>query len=246
LDAIILCGGFATRLEPVTLFVPKPLLPIGGKPILEHIVDSVAALGADRIVLSTNKKFHDQFKYWADNKLASGFKKRIEIIMEPTMHEGEKFGAIKGIRYTIESAKLNDDLIIIAGDNYFKFDLRKLYESFKKTRKTTIAVYDIKSKEEATHFGVVKMQGDVVKGFEEKPKATDSSFISTGIYVFPKEGLPKFDEYVRDGNNPDAPGYFLQWLIKKEQIHGVVYSDEWYDIGTIDTYRSVFDRHLKK
>lgn len=240
-----MCGGFATRLEPITLFVPKPLLPIGGRPILDHIVDSIAALGVDRIVLSTNKKFGNQFKYWSENKMASGLKAKIEIVVEPTMHHGEKFGAIKGINYTVDSARLSGDLLIVAGDNFYNFDLKRIVDHFKATRKATIAVHDVKSVDEAKRFGVVHMKGDVVTGFEEKPQSPKSSLISTGIYIFPKEMLKKFHEYISDGNNPDAPGYFLQWLIGKDEIHGVVYVENWYDIGTVDTYKKVFDAHLK-
>lgn len=245
LDALILCGGFATRLEPITLFVPKPLLSIDGRPILDHIVDSVAAVGAERIVLSTNKKFSSQFKYWIKNKVASGFRIPIEMVVEPTMNHGEKFGAIKGINYTIDSMKLSDDLLIVAGDNFYTFDLKKVVEHFNSSRKATIALHDIKSLDGARRFGVVHMTGDVVTGFEEKPENPQSSLISTGIYLFPKEMLKKFREYLSDGNNPDAPGYFLQWLIKKDEIHGVVYKEDWHDIGTIDTYKKVYDAYLK-
>ncbi len=245
MDALILCGGFATRLEPITLFVPKPLLPVGGRPILDHILDGVAGLGVSRIVLSTNKKFSDQFKYWAENKAASGFKIPIEIVVEPTMHHGEKFGAIKGINYTIETAKLKDDLLIVAGDNFYTFDLKKMVDAFKKSSKTTIAVYDVKSVDDARRFGVVHLDGSRVTGFEEKPLNPRSTLISTGLYLFPSVMLKKFHEYMSDGNNPDAPGYFLQWLIGKEVVEGAVYNDKWYDIGTIDTYREVFDANRK-
>ncbi len=239
-----MCGGFATRLEPITFFVPKPLLPIGGRPILDHIVDCVAALGVERIVLSTNRKFNGQFEYWAKNKMSAGFGKKIEIVDEPSMHHREKFGAIKGINYTISRAKLAEDLLIVAGDNFFTFSLVKLVDEFKKSRKATIAVHDIKLSEDAKRFGVVIMKGNSVEGFEEKPWSPKSSLISTGIYLFPKELLGKFNEYVNDGNNPDAPGYFLQWLIGKEKVHGVVYREAWYDIGTVDTYKKVFDAYL--
>ncbi len=244
MDAIILCGGFATRLEPITLFVPKPLLPVGGRPILDYILDSVSSTGADRIILSTNKKFYDQFKYWAENKNARGFKKKIEIVVEPTMHHGEKFGAIKGIEYTIKSTKLDEDLIIVAGDNYYTFALDKAISHFKKSRKVTIALHDIKLLEDAKRFGVVETDGDRIIGFQEKPQNPKSSLISTGIYVFPRETLGKFSEYLGDGNNTDAPGYFLQWLISNEEIDGVVYRESWYDIGTIETYRKVFDSRI--
>ncbi len=243
LDSLILCGGFATRLEPITLFVPKPLLPIAGKPIIDHILDSVVAAGAEDIVLSTNRKFADQFSYWMSNKRASGFTHKMEIVVEPTMTDGEKFGAIKGINYAIDNARLDDDLLIIAGDNYFSFDLRKLLELFNRARTPVIAVHDIKSRRGATRFGVVEMDGERITGFEEKPAHPRSTLISTGIYIFPKQMLAKFREYVSDGNNPDAPGYFLQWLISTEKIRGVVYDENWYDIGTVDTYKEVFNQY---
>ena len=91
---------------------------------------------------------------------------------------------------------------------------------------------------------VVDMKNDRVVGFEEKPKSPKSSLISTGIYVFPKEMLGMLKEYVSGGNNPDAPGYFLQWLMKKDAVYGVVYTDNWYDIGTVETYKEVFDRYV--
>lgn len=227
--------------------MPKPLLPVGGKPILDRILDSVIAAGADRIILSTNKKFQDQFSYWAMNKTAVGLKgkRRIEIVVEPTMHHGEKFGAIKGINYTIRSAKIDNDVMIVAGDNFFTFGLRKAVTHFNATDNATIAVHDVKSFNDAKRFGVVSMNGFSVTGFEEKPEKPKSSLISTGIYIFPKRMLRRFGEYIADGNNPDAPGYFLQWLVGKEDVHGVVYHGRWYDIGTIDTYRKVFDGFIK-
>lgn len=244
LDAVILCGGFATRLEPITFFVPKPLLPIKGKPILDHILASISGFSINRVVLSTNRKFSDQFEYWTANKSALGGK--IELVVEPSMHHGEKFGAVKGINYTIEKAKLGDDLIVIAGDNFYGFNLAKLVDEFKKYRKVTIAVHDVKSMDEAKRFGVVEIKNGKVVGFEEKPQSPKSSLISTGIYIFPKEILKMFKDYVSDGNNPDAPGYFLQWLISnKEEIHAVVYDQDWYDIGTVDTYKQVFDKYVK-
>ncbi|MDE1823623.1 MAG: NDP-sugar synthase, partial [Candidatus Micrarchaeota archaeon] len=94
--------------------------------------------------------------------------------------------------------------------------------------------------------GVVSVKDNILTGFEEKPERPKSTVVSTGIYLFPREMLGKFSEYVKDGNNPDAPGYFLQWLIKNDEIHGVIYDENWFDIGTIDTYKKVFDQYMKK
>lgn len=242
MDALILCGGFATRLEPITLFIPKPLLPIGGRPLLDNIIEDISKFNIDRIVLSTNKKFADQFEYWIKHTKAMGVKISIELIVEPALDNDEKFGAIRGIRYAIEKARLNDDLLIIAGDNFYTFSLERLFEHFNKSKKPTICVYDVESAEKAKKFGVVKVEGGIVKYFVEKPEAPESTLISTVIYTFPRESLKKFGEYLDAKQNPDAPGYFLQWYIKNEEVHAVVYSGEWFDIGNIDTYQEVFNK----
>lgn len=242
MDALILCGGFATRLEPITLYVPKPLLPIGGRPILDNIADDVAkAPDVERIIVSANKKFEGQFRYWAENKMASGFGKKLELLIEPTMDHGNKLGAIRGIEYAIENANIKEDLMIIAGDNFYKWSVSDAIEHFKKSgRKATICVHDVGSKEDARKLGIVKMKGDVIIEFEEKPDNPSSTLASTGIYIYPRELLPKFREYLEGKNNPDAPGYFLKWLINKTEVHAVVHRGEWYDIGTLETYSKVY------
>jgi glucose-1-phosphate thymidylyltransferase len=228
-------------LEPITLFVPKPLLPIKGRPILDYIIDKTVPLGVNRLAISTNLKFADQFEYWRHHKQADGLNKQIDLIVEPSLKNDEKFGAVKGINYAIEAAKFNDDLLIIAGDNYYDFDLKALFAQFSKTRKPTIATYDIRSLDEAKRFGVVTLKDTKVEAFQEKPEKPTSTLISTGIYIFPKETLGLFKKYVEDKNNPDAPGYFMQWMIKNYEIDGVKYKGNWVDVGNIESYKKVFD-----
>lgn len=244
MDALILCGGFATRLEPITLFVPKPLLPIKGRPILDYILENVARNGVERIVISTNRKFADQFRYWKLQRESGGLGKQIEMVIEPTMHNGEKFGAIRGIDYAVTKADFTDSLIVIAGDNFYDFDLSALIDRFNKTRKPTLAAFDVGSLEEAKKLGVVSVKGNRITEFQEKPETPKSTLISTGIYVFPKQTLSLYKEYLSDKNNPDAPGYFIQWLIKRTELEAVVYTGKWFDVGTIETYKKVFDMHL--
>jgi glucose-1-phosphate thymidylyltransferase len=240
MKALVLCGGFATRLEPLTYFVPKPLLPLGGKPILDYIIERIdITKSVDTIYISTNRKFFDQFLYWHKRHR----KKNMKLIEEPALHEGEKFGAIKGIMYAIKKARIKDDLLVIAGDNVFDFDVRKLINDFRKRNDPIIALYNIKSKEEARRFGVVRMYNGKVVKFSEKPSKPDSTLVSTGIYIIPKEALHYFDEYLRMNNHPDSPGYFIQWLSKRHDVAGRVYRGKWFDIGTIDTYQEVFDTY---
>ncbi len=238
MDVLILCGGFAKRLEPISLFIPKQLLPIKGKPLIDYIIKDAISLKAGRIIVATNRRFSDQFEYWTRNMKAIGMDSP-QLIVEPTLKNDHKFGAIRGIDNAIRAAKLNDDLLVVAGDNFFDFSMAGLVEHFSKNRKPTICAYDVGSLDGAKSFGVLSVEGNVVKKFTEKPESPDSTLISTGIYLFPKELLSEFGEYLKDGNNPDAPGYFIQHLIKKHEVHAVVPKGNWYDIGTLDAYNKV-------
>lgn len=243
MDALVLCGGFATRLEPLTTFMPKMLLPVNGKPLLDHILSVIEQEEVNRVIISTNKKFLDQFEYFLDRKVKSGYGKSIEIVVEPTLKNEEKIGAVGGIHYAIEKAEIDSDLLVIAGDNYFNFKLDPLLKHFKKYRVPTVALYDVKSREDASRFGVVSISGNKITDFEEKPNDPKSSIVSTGIYVFPKEMLKEFKSYLALPSRHDAPGYFLRFLVQKGELHGVIYYDKWFDIGTLDTYKEVFNSY---
>lgn len=238
MDVLILCGGFAKRLEPISLFIPKQLLPIKGRPLIDYIVEDALSLKVGRIIVATNRRFSDQFEYWTRNMKATG-RDSPQLVIEPTLKNDHKFGAIRGIEYAIRAAKLNGDLLVVAGDNFFDFSLVGMIEHFNRNRKPTICAYDVGSLESAKGFGVLSVEGNIVKRFAEKPSNPDSTLISTGIYIFPKEALGEFTEYLKDGNNPDAPGYFIQSLINKQEVHAVIPKGNWYDIGTLDAYNRV-------
>ncbi len=241
MEALILCGGFATRLEPLTLFVPKPLLPIGGKPILDYIVEDLAKSDVTRIIISVNRKFESQFRYWLSSKKALGFPNQIELVVEPTVSHGHKFGAIKGIEYAIEEAGIRSDLVIVAGDNFYDWKLSEMVAEFGKSGKhPMVCVHNVQSLEEAKKFGVVSIDNGAVAGFEEKPSSPKSTLVSTGIYIYPQGMLGRFKEYLDTGNTPDAPGYFLQWLIKRTPVKSFKMDGKWFDIGTLGTYKEVF------
>ncbi len=248
MKALILCGGFATRLEPVTYFIPKPLLPIGvgGKPIIEYSLEDIAKCGIKDIVISTNMKFFPYFEYWLSNRLAKNkLDVSVKFVKENATSNNEKFGAVKGIAYAIEQAVIDDDLLVVAGDNLYDFSIKDVIDYFNTSKKPTIALYDIESSEEAKKFGVVEINGNMVVSFEEKPTMPKSTLVSTAIYIFPKESLSKFSEYLKSESNPDKIGLFIKWLIRTTEVHGYIYKGKWYDIGTIETYKKVFDEYTR-
>jgi glucose-1-phosphate thymidylyltransferase len=246
MDALILCGGYATRLGDIAYFTPKQLLPLSGRPVIDYILESIASLDVNKVIVSTNSRFADQFEYWLKLKRAAGYIKPIELVVERTRTSGEKLGAVKGIHYAVKKSNLSDDLLVVAGDNFYNFNLTSMINHFRRYRKTTIALYDTKSIDEARRFGVVTIDGHRIISFEEKPKEPKSTLASTGIYIFPKEILERLDAYVQKSLNADDIGSFLQWLIKETEVHGIRFSGEWFDIGTIDTYRKIFDSYIDR
>jgi glucose-1-phosphate thymidylyltransferase len=249
MKAIILCGGYAVRLEPLTKFIPKPLLPIGGKPVLDHILMDLTGEGLDEIdiLISANHKFYNQFEYYLEHKRGLLKRQNIKICKEPSTHNNNKFGAIKGILYTIEHFKINDDILIIAGDNFYDFSLKDCIKQFTAKREATICIYPVATLEEAKRFGVVEMDDGHIRTFQEKPEHPASKLISTGIYLIPREDLPMIKKYIDDKNNPDAPGFFIQWLIQnKVSIRGYKTSGRWFDIGTVATYEEVYRMYEDK
>ena len=242
MDVLILCGGYAKRLMPVSEFVPKPMLPVQGKPIVEHILGKISELPKDavigRIIINTNKRFEEHFRYWIALRNPS-YENRLIEIAEPTKSNDTKLGAIAGIDYCIRNGDIKGDLMLMAGDNFYDFGLGNLVSHFQKSGKPTISLYDVGSKEDATRFGVVELDGDVVSGFEEKPERPKTALVSAGMYIFPADTLHMVGDYIREGNPPDMVGNFISWLIKKTEVHGVVEKGRWVDIGTLESYRKL-------
>lgn len=227
---MILCGGYAKRLWPVTFYRAKALLPIARKPILTYILRAIETVPEiDEIIISTNARFRSDFETWLKKARPT---KPVRLVVEPTMAEEEKFGAVRGIAHAIEAARIRDDLMIIAGDNLFDFDLNELVAFYRSRLKPVIAVYDVRSRERARLYGVVRLApGGRVIEFLEKPDQPPSTLISTAIYVLPKACLGMFREYLATGGPADAPGWFLQWLVNRVDVHAWPVRGHWFDIG---------------
>ena len=238
MKAVILAGGYAKRLQPLTNNAAKPLLPVKGKPIIDHIMEKIEELKdtVDEVIVFTNEKFRGQFEGWLK---ARQFNVKVEIIAEPSRSEDEKFGAIRALSWLITNYGLDDDCLIIAGDNLFTSGLKPIVEYyFKNGKKPLIAVYDVKNLELVKHYSAVKIDSDTqrVIDFSEKPEKPETTLVSTCIYLMPKSILKLFNEYLKEGNNPDSPGYFIRWLHKKVEVYGYGLQGFWTDIGTPETY----------
>lgn len=246
MKAVVLAGGFARRLLPLTKDTPKPLLPVCGKPIIEYVVESLSSVpGVDKIYISVNRKFEGHFVKWLSGTNPA---KDIEIFSEPSMREEEKRGAVGALSLLIEEKSIEDDMIVVAGDNLFDFDMCSFTAGHNGV--PMVALYDIMEPLIASSkYGVVILgEGGVIKEFHEKPKNPPSSLVSTGCYFFPKSSITMIRQYLGEGHNPDAPGFFISWLAKKTDVHGFVFGPQntWFDIGSIESYKNANSSFGKK
>ena len=235
MKVLIMAGGYATRLWPITKDNPKALLPVGNRVILDYILENVKELEIETYI-STNRFFEAHFRPYAE-------KHGVGLIVEDTLHEEEKLGTIGAMKKAVEELG-PDDYLVIAGDNLFSFGLRDFLRAY--DGRTLIAVYDVGDLELAKRYGVVVLEGDRVISFEEKPAQPRSTLISTGVYVFPRAVMERIDEYLSNGNR-DSPGYFLQWLLERgEPIKAYRFSEYWYDIGSADSYLEALKTLLRE
>ena len=232
MDAIILAAGYGTRLHLLTENMPKPLLEAAGKPIIEYIINKLEELDiVDKIYIITNDKFEQNFKQWLNNFDA---KKPIEIINDGTKSNQDRLGAIGDINHAINLKNLDNDIIVIAGDNLFELSLLDVANFFKKRKSNVIVLHDVKDIELAKHYGIVEVDNDTIINFEEKPISPKSTLASTGIYLFPRKTIFLIKKYIDQGNNPDKTGSFIEWLHKRDVVYSYVSDKKWYDIGSID------------
>ncbi len=234
MKAVVLAAGYATRLYPLTENQPKPLLNVGDKPIVEWIVDKIEKVRrVDEIFIVTNHKFYPMFKEWL-----RGYKtnKKIKIVNDGTLKSDDRLGGIGDLNYVIKEERVEDNVLMIAGDNLFGFSLREFLDYFKEKKSTVLAFKDLKEKEKvANRFGVGVLDEDhKLVNFEEKPKYPSSALAATCCYIFTKKDIKKVAEYAEKSERWDDPGDMIKWLIERSVVHGFVFEEPWFDIGSFE------------
>lgn len=233
MKVIILCAGYATRMYPLTENKAKSLLHVGGKPILDYIIEKIPSDLGEIIVVSTGK-FYKDFLGWSVK-----YGEKVKILNDESKSNETRLGGIGDLWLAIEKEKIDDDILVILGDNIFDFDLGKVIDFFEKIKRDVIVLHDVKNLEEAKKFGVLNIKDDKIISFEEKPQNPKSTFISTGIYIFSKDTVKKIKNYLGEGNSNDGPGYLIPYLMKTQDIYALPLEGEWYDIGSKETYEKV-------
>ena len=233
MKAVILAAGYATRLYPLTLDRPKALLDVGGRPMVEHLLRQLEGVeGLDGIQLVTNAKFAGAFRDWA----AGWGGAEVTIVDDGTSDEETKLGAIGDLELTIREAAIDDDLIVLAGDNLFSESLAPFGEFARRKDASALGVYDVGDLEAIRRYNAIELDDDDrVTFFEEKPRQPRSTLTGIALYFYPRRSLGLVAEYLEQGNNPDQPGRLVQWLYPRVPVYAWRVPGRWYDIGSAET-----------
>jgi glucose-1-phosphate thymidylyltransferase len=238
MKCIILAGGFATRLWPLTEKTAKPLILLAGKPIISWIVEALPS--KLEITVSTNAVFAADFQEWKKT-----FPERsIDIFVEDSDSEEGKKGALYATSLVIQKKNIREDILLIAGDNYFGFSLRKFLENFfSNPRHPLLAAYDIKKEEHAKMFGVIVPKNDSeVAHFQEKPKKPLSTLVSTGCFAFPERLLGQLCQFAHTSRD-DLGKVFEYFLEEGEVVRYASFEENWFDVGSFASYLEA-NKHL--
>jgi glucose-1-phosphate thymidylyltransferase len=228
MKAIILAGGYATRLRPLTEELSKCLLPVAGRPMVDWILDRIDEVNEiDGVHVVTNSRFAPDFRRWA--QASPG----VTVHDDGTSSNDDRLGAIGDVAFALEQATIDDDVLVIAGDNLFEFDLND-YIGFWRGRgvASAVAVHDVGDLRLATQYGVVAVDGDDrVVEFVEKPANPSSTLAATATYIYHREHVPLVARYLAEGNPPDQSGSFFAWLRSRRPVYAYRFSGTWLDIG---------------
>lgn len=236
MKCIILAAGYATRLYPLTENFPKPLLKVGEKTILDYLLDDIDKSGEiDEYIVISNHKFVEHFNKWADEHRLN-----ITVVDDGTTDNDNRLGAVKDIEYAINCEKIDDDCMVIAGDNVLDFSLVKFIRYFKDKNASSVMRYFEGETKKLQKSGVLTLADDgrVVK-MSEKPQEPESNWCCPPFYIYKKEDIARIPEALADGCGADAPGSFVSWLCTKSEVYAFEMPGKRYDIGNLESYENV-------
>jgi glucose-1-phosphate thymidylyltransferase len=229
--AVVLAGGYATRLYPLTRDRPKHLLEVGGRAILELLLERLPLDDLDAVYVVTNAKFAERFREWAESYPAD-----VVVLDDGTTSEDDRLGAIGDLQLAIEREGLDDDLIVAAGDSIFTERLDDFARFGLERDAAAIAVYDVGDLEEMKRLSSIGVDDESrLVTFEEKPEQPESTLAGIALYFYPRAVLPLVGRYLEEGNNPDQPGRLIGWLYERTPVFAWRVPGQWFDIGTPET-----------
>lgn len=236
MKCLILAAGYATRLYPLTENFPKPLLKVQDKTILDWLIDDIDTLGQiDEYVVISNHKFAHHFDEWAASKT-----QKITVVDDGTSTNETRLGAVRDIQFAIEQLNLDDDMLVMAGDNLLDFSLTSFIEYAKEKNTSCIMRYYEPSMAKLVKSGVVTIdENDKVIRMAEKPSEPESHWCSPAFYYYTREDSKLIQAGIDAGCGVDAPGSYIAWLCTQTDVHAFEMPGSRYDIGNLESYEQV-------
>ncbi len=234
MHAIILAAGYATRLGELTRNYPKPLLKVGGRSLIDHLLDKLEPVSLiERVDVVTNARFAPQFDGWARTQRR---RFAVHVIDDGTDSDANKLGAVGDVLFTVRQLGLHGDVFVGAADNLFDFSLQPFFETFS-ARGSTVGLYDVGDLSAMPQYSEVQIDANQhITSFVEKPKAPVSTFMATALYAYKAAHVAMLETYKSEGHNMDSPGFFPAWLHKRAPVYGHVFRGRWLDVGTPERY----------
>jgi glucose-1-phosphate thymidylyltransferase len=225
--ALVLAAGYATRLYPLTRDRPKPLLEVGGRPLLDWVLERLQAMGVDETIVVTNAKFTPHFEEWAADK------EGVTVLNDGTTSNDDRLGAIGDVGFVLDELQLDDDLVVVAGDNLFLDDISGFAAYGREVDAPVLAVHDVGDLALMREYNQVEVDdAGRVLFMEEKPEQARTTLAGVALYYYPRGALPLIKQYLAEGNNPDQPGRLPEWLHSRTDVYTWRLPGEWYDIGS--------------
>ena len=236
MKCLILAAGYATRLYPLTENFPKPLLKVGDKTILDWLIDDIDTLSqVDEYVVISNHKFARHFEEWA-----AGKKQKITVVDDMTQTNETRLGAVRDIEFAINKLALDDDMLVIAGDNVLDFSLTEFISYAKEKNTPCIMRYYEPDGQKLLKCGVVTVdENDKVIKMTEKSPAPETHWCCPPFYYYTKESARLISKGIESGCGTDAPGSFVAWLCTQTEVHAMEMPGRRYDIGNLESYEKV-------
>jgi len=235
MDSIVLAGGFAKRMLPLTENMPKQLLDVAGEPMLSHVLRSLERISPERVIISVNSFFSSHFNQFIDDYSGP---LNLQLFVESSENEEEKLGALGALNLLFSELNINGPVFIAGGDNLSNFDLSAMVSKSERTNRDVIGLYDVEDNNLAKLYGIAELKSDRIVDFVEKPSEPRSTLAATAYWLLSKEGISNFFDYINSGGDRDALGNFLAWNIKRNEVLSVSYRGTWYDIGDLESYNT--------
>ena len=234
---VALCAGYATRLYPLTENFPKALLEVRGKTILDWLYDDICLSGAvEKFVVVSNHRYIRHFERWAAEKHGAP----VEVIDDGTESNETRLGAVRDVDLAVQQLHLDDDLLVIAGDNVLDFSLSRFISYFAEKKTSAIMRYFCDDPARLKKGGVIEPDAhDLILRIEEKPAEPFACWCAPPFYVYAKQDLHFIEEALSSGCGADAPGSFMAWLSKHAPVHAMEMPGKRYDIGNMASYEAV-------